>query len=384
MLKYSVIIADIMPNVTLIDLFAGAGGLSLGAARAGFTIASAVETDPFSLETHTNNFPSTKHLNADISKLSGKYLLEQSGIRKGDLGGIIGGPPCQGFSVIGKKNSEDPRNELFVHFFRLVKEIQPIFFLAENVPGILNPAHNVLRETAFALIKDAYELLPPIKINASDYCSPTIRTRVFFIGYKPEFFKELSQESFASPKNLKPVRVREALEGLPENIRPEWQTEEEGWRRVEEIEHSYFSERITGLIPEGMGHGPSMERYIVKREVSGCLGTRHSPKLELRYGSLGPGKRDAISKSVRLDPRNFCPTLRAGTGPEKGSFQAVRPIHPTKPRVITPREAARLQGFPDWFVFHRTKWHSFRQIGNSVCPITAELLLKQIYLRLLG
>ena len=367
-----------MPYFTLIDLFAGAGGLSLGAARAGFTVEAAVETDPNALETHRKNFPATKHPCADISKLSGRDLLKVSGIRKGQLGGIIGGPPCQGFSAIGKRNAEDPRNELFVHFFRLVKKTQPIFFLAENVPGILNPAHDVLRETAFALIKDAYELLPPIKINASDYCSPTIRTRVFFIGYKPKFFKELSPESFVRPKNLKPVRVREALEGLPEDIHPEWQMEEDGWRQVEEIEHSYFSERITGMIPYGMGHGPSVERYINKREVSGCLGTRHSLKLEKRYGDLRPGEKDEISKSVRLDPEGFCPTIRAGTGPDKGSYQAVRPIHPTKPRVITPREAARLQGFPDWFVFHRTKWHSFRQIGNSVCPITAEILFRII------
>lgn len=368
--------------MTLIDLFAGAGGLSLGAARAGFIIAASVETDPNALETHRKNFPATKHPCADISKLSGRDLLEISGVRKGKLGGVIGGPPCQGFSAIGKRNAEDSRNELFVHFFRLVKETQPIFFLAENVPGILRPTNDLLRETALSLIRGDYNLLPAITVNASDYCSPTARTRIFFIGFKPGFFRELSPESFSPPKSLTPVRVKRALEGLPEDIRPEWQTEEEGWRFVDEIEQSFFSERITGLFPEGVGHGLSVERYLKKREVSGCLGTRHSRELESRYGSLGPGRKDKISKSIRLDPEGFCPTLRAGTGPDKGSYQAVRPIHPTRPRVITPREAARLQGFPDWFVFHRTKWHSFRQIGNSVCPITAEILFRIIFERL--
>src|SRR5208337_2444332 len=105
-----------MPKVTLIDLFAGAGGLSLGAARAGFTVAAAVETDPNALETHRKNFPTTKHLRTDISGLSGKDLLDFSGLGKGELIGIVGGPPCQGFSAIGKKHAEDPRNELFVHF----------------------------------------------------------------------------------------------------------------------------------------------------------------------------------------------------------------------------------------------------------------------------
>lgn len=83
-----------------------------------------------------------------------------------------------------------------------------------------------------------------------------------------------------------------------------------------------------------------------------------------------------------MDPNAFCPTLRAGTGPEKGSFQAVRPIHFSEARVINPREAARLQGFPDWFVLPNTIWHSFRQIGNSVSPIAAEAILKVIYMRL--
>ena len=97
--------------------------------------------------------------------------------------------------------------------------------------------------------------------------------------------------------------------------------------------------------------------------------------MESRYASLDIGEQDPISKSVKLDPFGFCPTLRAGTGRDKGSFQAVRPIHFLSPRVITPREAARLQGFPDWFVFDKTKWHSFRQIGNSVSPLVAEQIL---------
>ncbi len=93
---------------------------------------------------------------------------------------------------------------------------------------------------------------------------------------------------------------------------------------------------------------------------------------------LNPGQQDKVSKSSKLDIDGFCPTLRAGTDNTKGSFQAVRPIHPSQPRVITPREAARLQGFPDWFQFHETKWHSFRQIGNSVCPIVGEKVLSAI------
>ncbi|MCL0160516.1 DNA cytosine methyltransferase, partial [Klebsiella pneumoniae] len=88
---------------------------------------------------------------------------------------------------------------------------------------------------------------------------------------------------------------------------------------------------------------------------------------------------DKISRSQRLDPNGFCPTLRAGTGSDKGSYQAVRPIHPTQARVIAPREAARFHGFPVWFRFHPTKWHRFRQIGNSVSPLVSEAMLLPIY-----
>ena len=110
----------------------------------------------------------------------------------------------------------------------------------------------------------------------------------------------------------------------------------------------------------------------------GASETRHSKKVIERYSEIKQGETDRFSKSRRIDPDGFCPTLRAGTGRDKGSYQAVRPLHPTENRVITPREAARLQGFPDWFQFHPTKWHSFRQIGNSVSPILAEYILSVI------
>jgi DNA (cytosine-5)-methyltransferase 1 len=98
-----------------------------------------------------------------------------------------------------------------------------------------------------------------------------------------------------------------------------------------------------------------------------------------RFSKVNPGEIDKISRAPRLKLDGFCPTLRAGTGRDRGSYQAVRPIHPNQHRVITPREAARLQGFPDWFQFHETKWHSFRQIGNSVSPIVSEYLFKRIF-----
>ena len=110
--------------------------------------------------------------------------------------------------------------------------------------------------------------------------------------------------------------------------------------------------------------------------------TDHTETVANRYRDLKYGEQDRISKSYKLNPNSFCPTLRAGTGPDKGSFQAVRPIHYIEARVINPREAARLQGFPDWFELPETIWHSFRQIGNSVSPIAAEAILRVVFDRL--
>ena len=271
-----------------------------------------------------------------------------------------------------------------MHFFRLVNETRPKFFLAENVPGIMNERYDDFREGAFDLVRKNYVLLDPIRVKASDYGAPTIRTRIFFIGYAPRRIAELTKEDFAASAGTESIVVRTALEGLLIDIEPNWISEESGWRPIAKTGESEFFDHVTNNIPKNIGDPRSLERYFEGREVSGCMGTRHSLEVEERYKALAYGQQDKISKAIKLNPEGYCPTLRAGTGSDKGSYQAVRPIHPARPRVITPREAARLQGFPDWFVFHSTKWHSFRQIGNSVSPIVSERLIRVLANSLLG
>lgn len=364
---------------TIIDIFAGAGGLSLGAARAGFDLSCAVEWDKFAIETHRKNFPNTNHLSNDVSTLIGEDLLKTANVLTGGLSGLIGGPPCQGFSSMGRREILDERNDMFSHFFRLVAETQPAFFVAENVPGILDIRYTDVRNRAFDFLPKNYSVLQPIEVRASNYGAPTTRTRIFFIGFDAKkFFTPLEPEDFLPLSDIETVRVQTALNGLPPRIDCRWQTEAQGWRKVDLSISGFFGERVSNTIPKGIGNPESIARYFNNREVSGCLGTKHTDEVKKRFRALAPGEVDSISKSVRLDPHGFCPTLRAGTGKEKGSYQAVRPIHYCSPRVITPREAARLQGFPDWFTFHSTKWHSFRQIGNSVSPIVSEYIFSKI------
>lgn len=365
-----------LSDMNVVDLFSGVGGLSLGAARAGFNLAGAVEIDKHAIFSHELNFPNTKHLHRDVSTLTAKDILSECGVT--DIDCVVGGPPCQGFSTMGKGNADDVRNELYIHFFRLVNELSPICFLAENVPGIMNEKYNGVREEAFSLVREKYCLLHPIKVNASNYGAPTTRTRIFFIGFRKDSINQLKESDFFPKNKLDPTLVRDAFYGLPLTVEKNWQTEEQGWRSVKMDKVGYYYQRLWGDIPPNVGDAESINN-LKKGLVSGFLGTVHNDEILKRYGQLSFGETDKISRSQRLNPDGFCPTLRAGTGSDKGSYQAVRPIHPTESRVITPREAARLQGFPDWFRFHPTKWHSFRQIGNSVSPIVAEAMLLPLY-----
>ncbi len=362
---------------SIFDLFAGVGGISLGGARAGFDVKCAVELDERAMAAHQLNFPKSTHLKEDIATLTGKTLLASAGIASGALQGLVGGPPCQGFSTMGKNVIDDPRNALLSHFCRLIGEVNPAFFVFENVPGILRDRNRQFLDRAIDIIPKRYTLLSPLTIKAGDCGAATSRVRIFFVGFDPNRVRKLTEEDFAPSEALATVRVKHALAGLPK-IRSTWATEESSWRVTEKLAGTEFNERISGRIPPEVGDSESIKRYTEKNLISGCLGTIHTEETIERFSRLKSGEVDPISKARRLDAEGLCPTLRAGTGPERGSFQAVRPVHPRSPRVISPREAARLQGFPDWFQFDHTKWHAFRQIGNSVSPIVAEFVLGKL------
>lgn len=363
----------------ILDLFCGCGGFSLGAARAGFNVVAGVDFDKHAIAAHGRNFKKSKHLQLDLCETTGTEILEQIGLDRSELTGIIGGPPCQGFSYMGSNNANDPRNQLFRRFYEIVAELKPQFFVCENVPGLLHEKYKHIRDEALAIVSDDYDIVGPIKMRASDYGAPTTRTRAFFIGILKSVEVSFDVADFFPPEDVEQTTVAEALVGLPRKINEQWQKEEQGWRNVRLPDtKSYFRKRLAGVIPHGMGDPEAKKRLKAEGRVSGCLGTVHLPRVIERFAQVPEGKSDKVSRAPRLNRKGFCPTLRAGTASDRGSYQAVRPLHPTENRVITPREGARLQGFPDWFRFDATKWHSFRQIGNSVSPILAERVLYTI------
>src|ERR1022692_3497019 len=168
-----------------VDLFAGAGGLSLGFEQAGFDIAAAIEYDPIHAATHEYNFPDCSIICRSVADIDGDYIRAQSRIGKTDVDVVFGGAPCQGFSMIGKRALDDPRNGLVHHFVRLVLELRPKYFVFENVKGLtVGPHKRFLEEIIDAFQSDGtYRVVTDYRVlNAADYGVPQDRRRLFLLG----------------------------------------------------------------------------------------------------------------------------------------------------------------------------------------------------------
>ena len=362
----------------IIDLFSGCGGFGLGAELAGFQTYAAIDIDSDLQSAYKRNFPMAHVINGDLSSFSKdawKFILGDK-----EIDGIIGGPPCQGFSRMGKKDKDDPRNSLIFHFYRHIKNIRPKFFVMENVEGILDKGSRSVLFSALDLVSDDYQIIGPLVIDASNYGAPTIRKRVIVVGYLADYVEKIDSTDIHPSFNYKKTFVKDAISDLPSPIDQVKDVNNYGWAKYPNIKKSILSDyakKMRAPAPEGLGWVTS-KNNIKNKIISGNFATLHTKAVIEPYSKVKQGQVDDISRFLRLDWNGLCPTLRAGTGSDKGSFQAARPIHPEEPRVITVREAARLQGFPDWFSFHHTKWHSFRMIGNSVSPIVSEFILSMI------
>ncbi len=344
--------------MSVIELFSGCGGFSHGIEAAGFSVAAAFDNDATLSSSYLRNFPSTKQIQADISKLSFADVAKQV---SGPIVGVVGGPPCQGFSSIGKRQEDDPRRELLSHFFRLVGEIKPYFFVMENVVGLQQGAAKEVFSIALLQVSDTYCISEPMVLDASDFGAATKRPRVFVVGFEHELGIKFSQQDLA-PYRKPAASVADAIKDLQSAKRVSHLSHSDTWKIPSRVELSPYAERLA-----------SPDRLFM-----GNLRTKHSKAVKRRFATVLPGAVDKVGRHPRLAWEGQCPTLRAGTGSDRGSFQSVRPLHPDEPRVITVREAARLQGFPDSHFFHDTIWHSFRMIGNSVSPIMSEAVLRAV------
>ncbi|HVB33671.1 MAG TPA: DNA cytosine methyltransferase [Patescibacteria group bacterium] len=361
-----------------VELFAGAGGMSLGFEQAGFDVAVAVDIDPIHCAVHEFNFPHCAVICGDAAKVSGAQIRKAAGLRDLTVDVVFGGPPCQGFSLIGHRVLNDPRNRLLQEFVRLTVELDAPYFVFENVRGLVIGKHKQLLEELIETFNDnGYEMQVPYRVlNSSEFGVPQDRRRLFLLGAKkglplPEYPR--------SGKEL--TTVWEAIGDLPS---PEDYPELEQNDAVEGAKFSrcsHYARVLRGLIqdPTDFSHPRDWDL----RRLTSSLRTVHTRLSQKRFEATEWGKIEPVSRFLKLDPDGISNTLRAGTGSDRGAFTSPRPIHPYAPRCITVREAARLHSYPDWFRFHATKWHGFRQVGNSVPPLLARAVASRV-MRALG
>ena len=359
-----------------IDLFAGAGGLSLGFEQAGFDVAAAVEIDPVHCAVHKFNFPKAAILPHPIEALSGHDIAKAAGLAGRRVDCVFGGAPCQGFSLIGHRALDDPRNGLAREFVRIVAELDARTFVFENVKGLTVGRHRgFLEELVEEFAGVGYEVRTPWRVlNSGNFGVPQYRERLFLIGTR----KGAALPDYPDPTtNVPGARRRignlpdgptcgDALGDLPDADEFEALTGSDSVRVKEFGLPSAYAARLRCLANDAWHYG--YPREWDPAVLTSSARTKHTDISCRRFRETEPGATEPISRFFKLSEKGVSNTLRAGTDGARGAFTSPRPIHYRFERCVTVREMARLHGFPDWFRFNATKWHGARQIGNAVPP----------------
>ena len=318
-------------NLTCISLFSGGGGLDLGAYLARFRTLLASDVKPAFIQTIKHNLPDVKIYSEDAMLLTPEILRNISTLGEADLDLMMAGPPCQSFSILGRRGSlGDPRGQLTVKYIELVAGIRPKVFVFENVPGLLNINNgddfqnlwNYMQETT------GYQLFIR-KCNAYEYGIPQSRERVIIVGFRPDI--DCSRFEYPTKPSGKYVNK------LPQRVPSGW--------ALENIDN--------------------LPNHTIRV---------HGPKVRERYEQVSQGQRCRTDHTDRIDPNVPSGTVLVGSSAGGG-----RPhIHPYEPRVITVREAARLQSFPDWYEFCGSTTDQYRQVGNAVPVLMAYEIMSNI------
>jgi DNA (cytosine-5)-methyltransferase 1 len=370
-----------------VDLFAGAGGMSLGFEQAGFDVAAAVEYDPVHSAVHEFNFPACATLCRSVADIDGLYIRGASRIGESPIDVVFGGAPCQGFSMIGKRALDDPRNSLVHHFVRLVVELKANFFVFENVRGLTIGEHRCFLEEIIQEFQGrGYRVVEDYRVlNAAGYGVPQDRHRLFLLGAReglalpqypvPTHKPVLDRKGKSASLFLDPTpTVWEAIGDLPEADDFD-ELLVRDWVRSRFGKASAYAARLRDGADES---DFSLKRDFDSEVLTSSMRTVHTELSKARFSATRHGDTEPVSRFHKLNPAGICNTIRAGTASDHGAFTSPRPIHPFSPRCITVREAARLHSYPDWFRLHVTKWHGFRQIGNSVPPLLARAVASKI------
>lgn len=338
-------------TLNCIDLFCGCGGLSLGFEKAGINVLIGIDSWQDAITTFNYNHKNSKGICADLSKLNPKDIESDINGKVVDI--IIGGPPCQGFSVAGKRIVDDARNKLYKNFVNFVEYYKPKAFMMENVPNILSIGDGIVRDS---IIKDFSDLEYKVVyqvLTASDYGTPQNRRRAVFVGFKNGF------EFIFPNKNVnKFVTAYEAISDLPENSLEDgtaypfdalcdyqklMRNHSSKIYNHQITEHSKRTKEIIALVPDGGNYKDLPEELQQTRKV------------HIAWTRLNSQK----------------PSFTIDTG-HRHHF------HYKWNRIPTVRESARIQSFPDDFIFWGTKTSQYKQVGNAVPPLMAEAIARKI------
>lgn len=349
-------------KLRLIDLFAGCGGLSYGFKEDGYEVVVGIDNWKDSLETFKYNHPGAKTGLEDLSVIEPALFAKKYKIKRGEINLIVGGPPCQGFSISGKRNVQDPRNKLYTSFVKFVDYFKPEVFVLENVPNLISMAGGLIKDKIVKDFEDAgYKVTFKILL-ASAFGVPQNRRRVFFVGFKNghEFrFPDdthgnlMFLEKFVTTKDaISDLSEQTVADGASYEIKP--QSSYQTWARKESggvynheiIEHTEKTKQIISMVPDGGNY-------------------KDLPK------SLWSTRKVNIAWT-RMNSKKPCFTIDTGHNHH---------FHYKYNRVPTARESARIQSFPDKFIFKGNKASQLKQIGNAVPPLLALKIAESIRLQ---
>ena len=363
--------------MNIIDLFAGCGGFSTGFEMAGYNVCYAIEKDEWASETYKNNHSNTKVITSDITTIDNLDDIIDKNIK---IDGIIGGPPCQGFSLSGNRDRKDPRNSLFMEFVRFVKHFKPKFFVMENVNGILSmrtQKGELVKDLILQEFKNCGYNVDIHKLNAANFGVPQSRERIFFIGINKNIPYDLEKIKF-TPFLFSDhqTTIEEAIMDLPDI------------NASDGVEKCEYTKEPTNEYQKFIRNG--------SKNVYNHIAMKHTSRLIERFSHIGFGESVANVEKEYGQRKRGDATKISGKAYSQNNYRPFpdRPsptipatfqcnfVHPYKNRNYTAREGARLQSFPDTYIFYGKRttmsWEKnlsqYQQIGNAVPPLLARAI----------
>jgi len=350
-----------------VELFSGAGGLSIGLEKAGFEVVLANEIEKDFAKTFQINHPHCAVLCKDIHDVDFRKEIEHLGVLQVDL--LSGGPPCQGFSTVGSKNERDPRNSLFLEYLRAVRELNPNYVIFENVAGFKSmyegKAYKALVEELGSLGYDTNSAI----LEASDFGLPQVRKRTIVIGWKRSLPPvSLPTPTHSASPNLFGGKEKSSLMDAISDL-PELGIGDQSEEYASDPQNAYQKELRKGV--EKLSEHNSSKYGAKMQEILSLIpegGSVNDLPARLRP------KNTFSNTYARLLPNRPSPTITRNFGTPSSS----RCVHPYQNRALSTREGARLQGFPDDYIFVGSKTSKNLQIGNAVPPIFGKVIAEEI------